>query len=195
MLFGRKQKNPITIADKGVVEWKYATCGYCSTGCSIEVGLDAEGEAVASRGLADADVNRGKLCVKGIFEHELFRKTAGRGDKPLMRDSHQDVFKEAFCLIFLGDKETAPDNNGQNGQGYRNKQVLPPCNNPQEFFYINLFRIRHLSVLLHGFYIKLKQTFLYNNNVAGLHRNILTHVSLHQLFCPDMYFYSPGAFT
>ena len=94
MLFGRKQKNPITIADKGVVEWKYATCGYCSTGCSIEVGLDEDGEAVASRGLADADVNRGKLCVKGIFEHELFRKTAGRGDKPLMRDSYKDDFKE-----------------------------------------------------------------------------------------------------
>ena len=94
MLFGRKQKNPIKIADKGIVEWKYATCGYCSTGCSIEVGLNEEGEAVASRGLADADVNRGKLCVKGIFEHELFRKTAGRGDKPLMRNSYKDEFKE-----------------------------------------------------------------------------------------------------
>ena len=94
MLFGRKQKNPITIADKGVVEWKYATCGYCSTGCSIEVGLDEEGEAVASRGLADADVNRGKLCVKGIFEHELFRKTAGRGNKPLMRENFNDEFEE-----------------------------------------------------------------------------------------------------
>lgn len=94
MLFGRKQKNPIKIVDKGVVEWKYATCGYCSTGCSIEVGLDAEGEPVASRGLADADVNRGKLCVKGIFEHELFRKTAGRGDKPLKRKAYQDEFEE-----------------------------------------------------------------------------------------------------
>lgn len=94
MLFGRKNKNPIKIADKGVVEWKYATCGYCSTGCSIEVGVDEFGEAVASRGVADADVNRGKLCIKGIFEHELFRKTAGRGSVPLMRSSHQEEFKE-----------------------------------------------------------------------------------------------------
>ncbi len=94
MLFGRKNKNPIKIVDKGVVEWKYATCGYCSTGCSIEVGLDEEGEPVASRGVADADVNRGKLCVKGIFEHELFRKTAGRGDKPLKRHSYKDEFEE-----------------------------------------------------------------------------------------------------
>jgi len=32
MLFGRGQKNPIKITDKKIVEWKYATCGYCSTG-------------------------------------------------------------------------------------------------------------------------------------------------------------------
>lgn len=94
MLFGRNKKNPIKIADKGVVEWKYTTCGYCSTGCSIEVGLDKKGDAVASRGVADADVNRGKLCLKGIFEHELF-KSAGRGRVPLMREKRYDEFKEA----------------------------------------------------------------------------------------------------
>ncbi len=91
MLFGRKHKNPITIADKGVVEWKYTTCGYCSTGCSIEVGLDRSGAAVTSRGAAGADVNRGKLCIKGIFEHELF-ESAGRGTQPLIRASRLDEF-------------------------------------------------------------------------------------------------------
>jgi predicted molibdopterin-dependent oxidoreductase YjgC len=91
MLFGRKHKSPITIADKGVVEWKYTTCGYCSTGCSIEVGLDRSGAAVSSRGVAGADVNRGKLCIKGIFEHELF-ESAGRGTQPLMRTSRLDEF-------------------------------------------------------------------------------------------------------
>jgi len=85
IFFKRKEKNPIRIADKKVHEWKYTTCGYCSTGCSIEVGLDIDGKAVASRGNANADVNRGKLCIKGIFEHELF-EVAGRGDKPLMRN-------------------------------------------------------------------------------------------------------------
>ncbi len=101
MLFGRKQKNPITISDKGVVEWKYATCGYCSTGCSIEVGLDSDGEPVASRGVADADVNRGKLCVKGIFEHELFRETAGRGKTPLKRKHCNDEFEEVSWDVVL----------------------------------------------------------------------------------------------
>lgn len=89
MLFGRNKKNPIKIADKGVVDWKYAACGYCSTGCSIEVGLNADGKAVSSRGVAEADVNRGKLCLKGIFEHELF-DSDGRGMTPKIREQwHQ----------------------------------------------------------------------------------------------------------
>ncbi len=92
MLFGRTKKNPIRLPDKGVVKWEYATCGYCSTGCSIEVGLDAEGRPVASRGVADADVNRGKLCLKGIFEHELFT-TAGRGTRPLTRGHWQEPWQ------------------------------------------------------------------------------------------------------
>lgn len=84
MLFGRTQKNPIQIADKQITEWKYATCGYCSTGCSIEVGINAQEQPVSSRGVASADVNRGKLCLKGIFEHELF-SSAGRGLYPKQR--------------------------------------------------------------------------------------------------------------
>ena len=93
MLFGRKNKNPIKIADKQVREWKYTTCGYCSTGCSMEVGLNHEGKPVATRGAAGADVNRGKLCVKGIFEHELF-ESSGRGKEPLYREKHFEDYRE-----------------------------------------------------------------------------------------------------
>lgn len=85
MLFGRQDRKKIKILDKQVTDWKYTTCGYCSTGCSIEVGLDAQGHAVATRGVANADVNRGKLCIKGIFEHELF-DASGRGSVPIVRD-------------------------------------------------------------------------------------------------------------
>ncbi|MDH5729768.1 MAG: nitrate reductase, partial [Gammaproteobacteria bacterium] len=79
MLFGRAQKNPINLPGKDaeVVKWEYTTCGYCSTGCSIEVGVNSEGQGVRARGVGGADVNRGKLCLKGIFEHELFT-SAGR---------------------------------------------------------------------------------------------------------------------
>ena len=94
MLFGRHQKNPIKIVDKGIEKWSYSTCGYCSTGCSIEIGINKDGKPVASRGVADADVNRGKLCVKGLFEHELF-ESSGRGKTPLMRNSIHDEYQES----------------------------------------------------------------------------------------------------
>ena len=93
MLFGRHTQNPIKIVDKGVVDWKYTTCGYCSTGCSIEVGLDSAGKAVAARGVADAPVNQGKLCIKGIFSHELFN-SANRGKTPLLRERAIDAYHE-----------------------------------------------------------------------------------------------------
>lgn len=85
MLFGRKKKNPIKLPDKGVVDWRYATCGYCSTGCSIEVGIDKAGNAVTTRGVADAPVNKGKLCIKGLTEAAIF-DAKGRGTDPLIRD-------------------------------------------------------------------------------------------------------------
>ena len=72
MLFGRRKKNPIILPDKGVVEWKYSTCGYCSVGCSIEIGVDKHGQAVTTRGVADAPVNLGKLCIKGLTEAQIF---------------------------------------------------------------------------------------------------------------------------
>ncbi|MBL4614069.1 MAG: molybdopterin-dependent oxidoreductase, partial [Magnetovibrio sp.] len=106
MLFGRKKKNPIKIVDKKIVEWKTSVCGYCSTGCSIEVGMNAQGTPVSSRGAAGADVNQGKLCIKGIFEHELF-DSAGRGTRPLMRsDRHQDYQAVGWdtALDHMGDE-------------------------------------------------------------------------------------------
>ncbi len=113
MLFGRKDRNPIRIADKKIVEWKYTTCGYCSTGCSIEVGLNAEGKPVSSRGVADADVNRGKLCIKGIFEHELF-DAAGRGDLPLVRDKVFEPYQQTSW-------DTALDTMAENIKGIQEK--------------------------------------------------------------------------
>jgi predicted molibdopterin-dependent oxidoreductase YjgC len=87
MLFGRKKRKPITIPSKQVKEWKYTTCNYCSTGCSIEIGLSEDKKIVTSRGHAGADVNRGKLCIKGLLEHELF-ESPGRGTEPLIREKH-----------------------------------------------------------------------------------------------------------
>jgi len=92
MIFGRKNRKPIVIPKKPVKEWKYTTCNYCSTGCSIELGLDENGQVITSRGDAGADVNRGKLCIKGILEQDLF-DSPGRGSQPLMRKRFHDKFE------------------------------------------------------------------------------------------------------
>jgi anaerobic selenocysteine-containing dehydrogenase len=94
MLFGRKKRKPIVIPKKEVAEWKYSTCNYCSTGCSIELGLNDQGKVVTSRGHAGADVNRGKLCIKGLLEHDLF-DSAGRGTEPLIRHNPYEDFEAA----------------------------------------------------------------------------------------------------
>ena len=60
----------------------------------MDVGLNPDGVPVSTRGVASADVNRGKLCVKGIFEHELFN-SSGRGSEPLFR---KKTFEE-FCQL------------------------------------------------------------------------------------------------
>ena len=48
--------------------WVKTTCGYCSVGCGMLVGIK-DGSAVAARGNPDHPVNRGKLCPKGLSEH------------------------------------------------------------------------------------------------------------------------------
>jgi len=93
MLFGRKNRKPIVIPAKQVKEWKYTTCNYCSTGCVIEIGVDEDKKIVTSRGHAGADVNRGKLCIKGLLEHDLFN-SPGRGTEPLIRKKHYEAFEK-----------------------------------------------------------------------------------------------------
>jgi len=93
MLFGRHTKNSIQLPVKEVDKWVYTTCGYCSTGCSLDVGIDDKGIAITTRGVEDADVNRGKLCLKGIYEFEVFR-SQNRGRVPLIRKSFSESFTE-----------------------------------------------------------------------------------------------------
>ncbi len=68
-----------------VTEWRYTTCGYCSTGCGIEVGV-RDGKAVTVRGKAGHPVNDGKLCLKGIWEFEAIN-APNRATHPLLRET------------------------------------------------------------------------------------------------------------
>jgi anaerobic selenocysteine-containing dehydrogenase len=67
------------MADK----WVKTTCGYCSVGCGMLIGVK-DGKAVAARGNPDHPVNRGKLCPKGLSEHHIL-DSPGRATQPLLR--------------------------------------------------------------------------------------------------------------
>ena len=63
--------------------WVPTTCGYCSVGCGMFVGV-TEGRAVAVRGDRDHPVNHGMLCPKGLSEHHTLA-AANRARHPLLR--------------------------------------------------------------------------------------------------------------
>ena len=68
--FARDESTGYTSAKKIPDTWVPTTCGYCSVGCGIEIGVK-DGRAVASRPFAAHPVNRNKLCPKGLSEHYI----------------------------------------------------------------------------------------------------------------------------
>jgi len=63
--------------------WVATTCGYCSVGCGMYIGVK-DGRAVAVRGNPDHPVNRGMLCPKGLSEHHTIAAD-NRARYPLLR--------------------------------------------------------------------------------------------------------------
>jgi assimilatory nitrate reductase catalytic subunit len=55
-------------ASRRAERWVRTTCGYCSVGCGMLIGV-RDGKAVAVQGDPDHPVNRGRLCPKGLTEH------------------------------------------------------------------------------------------------------------------------------
>src|SRR6186713_657719 len=71
-------------AQKVPDKWVATTCGYCSVGCGMFIGVK-DGKAVSVRGNPDHKVNRGLLCPKGLSEHYTIR-TDNRALYPMLRD-------------------------------------------------------------------------------------------------------------
>src|SRR5688572_29250441 len=70
-------------AQKVPDRWVSTTCGYCSVGCGMFVGVK-DGKAVSVRGNPDHPVNRGMLCPKGLSEHHTIA-TDNRALYPQLR--------------------------------------------------------------------------------------------------------------
>ncbi len=81
--FDRSEATGYTAARNIADKWVPTTCGYCSVGCGIEIGVK-NGKPVASRALASHPVNRGKLCPKGLSEHYAI-SAENRAKVPLLK--------------------------------------------------------------------------------------------------------------
>src|SRR3970282_1800714 len=70
-----------TAAAKVPERWIPTTCGYCSVGCGMFIGVK-NGRAVSVRGNPDHPVHRGALCPKGLSEHETIHAPPRQGSAP-----------------------------------------------------------------------------------------------------------------
>ena len=63
--------------------WVRTTCGYCSVGCGMYIGVKGD-RAVSVRADPDHPVNQGRLCPKGLSEHYSIH-TPDRLRNPLLK--------------------------------------------------------------------------------------------------------------
>ena len=79
--------------------WVRTTCGYCSVGCGMLIGV-RDGQAVAVTGDPDHPVNRGRLCPKGLTEHHTLA-AEGRLRHPTV-DGRRATWDEAIDRLVGG---------------------------------------------------------------------------------------------
>lgn len=66
--------------------WVKTTCGYCSVGCGMLIGVKG-GKPVSVRGDIDHPVNEGRLCPKGLAEHYAIT-SSNRAKWPLLKNKN-----------------------------------------------------------------------------------------------------------
>jgi anaerobic selenocysteine-containing dehydrogenase len=81
--YGTDERFGVTAESRLPERWVRTTCGYCSVGCGMLIGV-RDGAAVAVRGDPDHPVNLGRLCPKGLSEHHTIA-APGRLQQPQAR--------------------------------------------------------------------------------------------------------------
>ncbi|AFL99364.1 putative anaerobic dehydrogenase [Desulfitobacterium dehalogenans ATCC 51507] len=113
--------NPMIEVD----EWVYSTCGYCSVGCGLYIGVK-DGQAVTVEGNQDSPVNRGRLCVKGLYEWK-FLQHPERATSPMIRkkDKLEPVSWEEALTFMINKMEEIRNEKGPKAIGvYHTGQLL-----------------------------------------------------------------------
>ncbi|HEX5367477.1 MAG TPA: molybdopterin-dependent oxidoreductase [Acidimicrobiales bacterium] len=91
-------RGPVS-ASRAVDRWVRTTCGYCSVGCGMRIGV-RDGRAVAVEGDPGHPVNRGRLCPKGLSEHHMLA-AEGRLTVPRV-DGRRASWDEAIGRVVDG---------------------------------------------------------------------------------------------
>jgi len=81
--YGYDPEHGYLSAKKIPEKWVKSTCGYCSVGCGMLLGVK-EGKIISVRGDEDHPVNEGDLCPKGLSEHYPLT-SPDRAKHPLMK--------------------------------------------------------------------------------------------------------------
>ncbi|RME04837.1 MAG: nitrate reductase [Planctomycetota bacterium] len=90
-------KRPLAIP---VQSWHRSVCRFCGTGCTIQIGLDANGKIVDVKG-DEYGHNKGRLCIKGVLNRDLLY-TKDRLTQPLIRKNGKLTpasWQEAMDLV------------------------------------------------------------------------------------------------
>lgn len=98
--YGWDPETGYTSAQKIPDQWIATTCGYCSVGCGMFIGVK-DGRAVSVRGNPDHPVNLGKLCPKGLSEHYTLG-AENRARYPLLKKKGKFVrisWDEALAIM------------------------------------------------------------------------------------------------
>ncbi len=91
-------RGPVS-ASRAVDRWVRTTCGYCSVGCGMRIGV-RDGRAVAVEGDPDHPVNHGRLCPKGLSEHQMLA-AEGRLTVPTV-DGRRATWDQALDRVTTG---------------------------------------------------------------------------------------------
>src|SRR6185295_1558974 len=115
--------------DAAGAKWSKAPCRFCGTGCGVMVGVK-DNRVVATRGDADAEVNKGLNCVKGYFLSKimygedrlttpLLRMKNGKyaKDGEFQRVSWDQAFDVMAAQFKRAIKEKGPTSVGMFGSG------------------------------------------------------------------------------
>ena len=99
------------------VTWDKAPCRFCGTGCHVQVGVK-DGRVVAVAGDAQADVNKGLLCVKGYHVGSILYGQ-DRLTTPLLKvgDGYEAISWDRAIDIIADRAGAAPDKFAFYGSG------------------------------------------------------------------------------